>query len=1135
MKPFKYILTFVLALAAVLFYGAAHAAVCAKVKIEIPQELALERLAFDGRLIITNNLPDVPLDGVNVSLYIKDANGDDAGALFFTKIQSMTNISAVDGTGTIPAGGQAEVHWLFIPSPGAGGQAPQGVYYFIGGEITFTANGADQVIPMMPDRITVKPQPELIVDYFLPREVWADDPFTATVEAPKPFSLGARVRNFGFGPGYNLTITSGQPRIVENKQGLLIDFRILGSSVNDQPVAPTLTLNFGNIDSKRCATGRWRMVTTLSGRFTEFTASFTHASELGGTLTSLLKEVKTHFLTHEMMVDLPGSDNVLDYLSYDDQLGDRSPTMIYASECVEYAVNTVASSSAGSPTPADPTTIITTDVLPAWTYSKVIDPASGNLPIRSVTRSDGKALNANNAWISEIKPNSLQQEPSVFYLNIIDFDTTGSYTVVYETPAVDVTPPVTAIVIGDVKYGADPVYVTSQTNFLFTAADDISGVQSMLYDIDGTGFVPGLPFTLQYAIPPDRTHAGPHTITYYSVDRAGNAETPKGVSVFVDDDAPSVSSYGILPKTITPGASIASGLARSATATALVADAMPSLDAVYDVYPGAFGPADVNLPAKVASLTGALAPGAAADIAWDGKSSGGYLVPPGEYTIRLTVIDKLGHSAASFATVTVSDVIQANPLSAGAGDQRYPSISGPRAVWQDFRDNKWDVYMHDFTDGTTTNLTAGTLADQIRPNVNGNYVVWQDRTAGNWDVVLYDMLSGSRTVITSSAYDDAMPAVNGRYVAYQSGPATNRDIYVYVIATGQTLRLTTGVRDQINPALYLNKVVWEDYRNGLGDIYMYDIGTGAEKNLTNDIYNQTRPSIADGKAVWVDQRDGNRELYSYRLSNGAVERLTSTLTDETGPKAASGYAVYTDYDAGWADSGLSLMHMPSRQVTKLVTEPHSQEEPAISGRRLVWQDNRSGTWQIYSAELAMKENVRVEQGLNVMAVTRPTADAYANAFGLLDAWKPSAAVNSIYSFDGPSGQMLGAGYDGLGASAGNNFTLTENTAVYLYADKAADLDGGAITGLGCGGLNLKAGFNLVTYPCSHEHFIYTASDLVRSLGAGRILSISRFDAVAGKMLTLAVANGATVGDDFAIEPGEGYIIYATEGILNWAP
>lgn len=48
--------------------GGAHAqeSVCARVKIEIKQELTLERQAFDAEMRVTNSLPVTPLTQVEV-------------------------------------------------------------------------------------------------------------------------------------------------------------------------------------------------------------------------------------------------------------------------------------------------------------------------------------------------------------------------------------------------------------------------------------------------------------------------------------------------------------------------------------------------------------------------------------------------------------------------------------------------------------------------------------------------------------------------------------------------------------------------------------------------------------------------------------------------------------------------------------------------------------------------------------------------------------------------------------------------------------------------------------------------------------------------------------------------------------
>ncbi len=116
-----------LCLAALLCPASAPAA-CSTVKIEIDQQLTLERIAFDARLKVTNNLPDQSLDNVRVDITIRDSAGNDQGAPFFIKAPDCTNISDVAGTGSVSPSTEADAHWLIIPSPGAGGQSQTGIF-----------------------------------------------------------------------------------------------------------------------------------------------------------------------------------------------------------------------------------------------------------------------------------------------------------------------------------------------------------------------------------------------------------------------------------------------------------------------------------------------------------------------------------------------------------------------------------------------------------------------------------------------------------------------------------------------------------------------------------------------------------------------------------------------------------------------------------------------------------------------------------------------------------------------------------------------------------------------------------------------------------------------------------------------
>ena len=212
----------------------------------------------------------------------------------------------------------ADIHWLIIPAPGSSNGLESGTLYYVGAKLTYTIGGEEKVTEVTPDYIFVKPMPEITLDYFLPSDVYGDDPLTEdTVEPIVPFSLGVRVKNSGHGVARKLKIESAQPKITENEQGLLIGFAIEGSEVNGQPASDSLLVDFGDIAANSSAMARWIMTCTLSGKFVSFTADFSHSDELGGELTSLIQAVNTHFLVHDVIVDLPGRDAMRDFLARD--------------------------------------------------------------------------------------------------------------------------------------------------------------------------------------------------------------------------------------------------------------------------------------------------------------------------------------------------------------------------------------------------------------------------------------------------------------------------------------------------------------------------------------------------------------------------------------------------------------------------------------------------------------------------------------------------------------------------------------------------------------------------------------------------------------------------------------------------
>lgn len=105
------------------------------------------------------------------------------------------------------------------------------------------------------------------------------------VEPVVPFSLGVLIANNGYGAANNLQMSSAQPEIIDNEKGLLIKFAITGTQLGNDSISPSLTVHFGDILPKTTKMARWIMTSTLSGIFSNYSATFQNTNPLGEILT----------------------------------------------------------------------------------------------------------------------------------------------------------------------------------------------------------------------------------------------------------------------------------------------------------------------------------------------------------------------------------------------------------------------------------------------------------------------------------------------------------------------------------------------------------------------------------------------------------------------------------------------------------------------------------------------------------------------------------------------------------------------------------------------------------------------------------------------------------------------------------
>ena len=298
--------------------------------------------------------------------------------------------------------------------------APQDdTQYDVGGLLSYSVGGSDFSVPLLPDTITVKPNPSLVVHYFHEKYVRGDDPMTPEVEPIVPFTLAVMVMNAGYGVARALKISSAQPEIIENEKGLLIAFEIIGSQIGNQPMSPSMTVNFGDIGSFETKTARWLLTSTLQGIFYNYSATFENINPLGDPQLSLMDELGYHELVHVVQInDGPDGANTVDDGLGDFLVNDRVdqngiPEFLYDSangsdvQPVLYAnvsgFNLIEIFSRGSKTykVVELIAIVNTS---SWSYSRVINNITSTSPadneiLLQVVRADEKfILVEKNAW-----------------------------------------------------------------------------------------------------------------------------------------------------------------------------------------------------------------------------------------------------------------------------------------------------------------------------------------------------------------------------------------------------------------------------------------------------------------------------------------------------------------------------------------------------------------------------------------------------------------------------------------------------------------------------------------------------------------------------------------------------------------
>jgi hypothetical protein len=343
------------------------------VQLEIPQTATLERQAFLATLNTTNTTSS-ELANFQVTINVTDLSGSatNAAGQPYGDLFAITapQTSGYTSDGGIASGQTGTSQFTLIPSAGLGGTTAAGQQYNVAATYAYVLNGQPISETTAPVTITVYPQPQLIINYFVPQQV----------EANQPVKLGVIVQNIGYGPATDLVISSAQPVITNNASGLLVTFALLGAEVGGQPqVQHSLTLNLGSVPGGGTAYGYWLLNADLSGEYTAFTASYTEQPFAGVQLSPLIVGVHTNLIVQGDVVPAGGED--LQVVTQDPSL---PPSILLDLETgVEIPVTTIYVTDATLATLASPVTTFTVAANGGYVVAVVPD-ALPSQPISSV-------------------------------------------------------------------------------------------------------------------------------------------------------------------------------------------------------------------------------------------------------------------------------------------------------------------------------------------------------------------------------------------------------------------------------------------------------------------------------------------------------------------------------------------------------------------------------------------------------------------------------------------------------------------------------------------------------------------------------------------------------------------------------
>ncbi|MBU7019269.1 MAG: hypothetical protein HXS44_17315 [Theionarchaea archaeon] len=301
-------------------------------------------------------------------------------------------------------------------------------------------------------------------------------------------------------------------------------------------------------------------------------------------------------------------------------------------------------------------------------------------------------------------------------------------------------------------------------------------------------------------------------------------------------------------------------------------------------------------------------------------------------------------------------------------DQRYPAVYKDIVVWQDNRNQNWDIYGLNLTTGEEFQITTDPN-DQVFPVIYEDIIFWMNERHDINTLQGYNRVTKEDILLPHHPEPHGRPALYDTMIVWEGSGGGGRQICGYSLLTQEIVRFSPSSARQYNPAIFKDMVVWEDRRDLDWIIYGYDLLTGEEIIIGEKgrhilpHEDQRDPAIYNDLVVWLEGYD--EDVYGYNLATQKRITIAATSLDEcysssdwwtpiAKPALYENIVIWVDCKNGNRDIyGYNLVTDQEFQVT---SNSKSQQSPAIYKNFVVWEDDRNGDWDIYGFDLSQPVN-----------------------------------------------------------------------------------------------------------------------------------------------------------------------------------